>query len=85
MKSLRIISKNNPDWNGEWYRPNVEDEMTEVEIPIETENSWIDYILSRVFEEEDIDPVALRKVLLWSTNGWLCQLEFANNTIIKAW
>ena len=63
MDAYLYIESNDPDVCGDWHSSDVEDEMNELEIPIENEWTWLTYVLDHNFEDYDIDVDALVKIL----------------------
>ena len=63
MNAYLNIESNDPDICGKWKANEVEEEMNELEIPIENEWSWLEYVLVHSFEDYDIDVDALVKIL----------------------
>ena len=63
MDAYLYIESNDPGICGDWHASDVEDEMNELEIPIENEQTWLTYVLDHNFEDYDIDVDALVKIL----------------------
>ena len=63
MDAYLHIESNDPDVCGDWHASDVEDEMNELDIPIENEWTQLTYVLDHNFEEYDIDVDALVKIL----------------------
>ena len=63
MDAYLYIESNDSDVCGDWHASDVEDEMNELEIPIENEWTWLTYVLDHNFEDYDIDVDALVKIL----------------------
>lgn len=52
---LKIKSTTNPEICGIWNASDVEMEMIDLEIPLKYDTDWIDYVISRVFMDEDYE------------------------------
>lgn len=52
---LMIKSKTNPDICGFWNASDIEAEMIDIEMPIKCDTDWIDYVITRVFMDEDYE------------------------------
>ena len=63
MNTYLNIESNDPDICGKWKANEVEEEMNELEIPLENEWTWLEYVLDHNFEDYDIDVDALVKIL----------------------
>ena len=63
MNAYLNIESNDPDICSKWKANEVEETMIELEIPIENEWSWLEYVLVHIFEDYDIDVDALVKIL----------------------
>ena len=63
MNAYLNIESNDPDICSKWKANEVEETMIELEIPIENEWSWLEYVLVHSFEDYDIDVDALVKIL----------------------
>ena len=63
MDAYLYIESNDSDICGDWHASDVEDEMIELEIPIDNEWTWLTYVLDHNFEDYDIDVDALVKIL----------------------
>ena len=63
MNAYLYIESNDPDICGKWKANEVEEEMIELEIPLENEWTWLEYVLVHNFEDYDIDIDALVKIL----------------------
>ena len=65
MNAYLYIESNDPDICGKWKANEVEEEMIELEIPLENEWSWLEYLLDRIFDRRyDIEIIdALVKIL----------------------
>ena len=63
MDAYLYIESNYPGICGDWHASDVEDEMNELEVPIENEWTWLTYALDHNFEDYDIDVDALVKIL----------------------
>ena len=85
MNAYLNIESNDPNICGKWKANEVEDAMIELEIPIENEWSWLEYVLDHNFEDYDIDVDALVKILKSSDsilidmmhNGIRIHIEYA--------
>ena len=85
MNAYLNIESNDPDICSKWKANEVEEEMNELEIPLENEWSWLEYVLDHNFEDYDIDVDALVKILKWSDsilidmmhNGIRIHIEYA--------
>lgn len=64
MNAYLYIESNDPDICGKWKANEVEEEMIELEIPLENEWTWLEYLFDRIFDRRyDIDIDALVKIL----------------------
>lgn len=70
MNAHLSISSNDPNicgnWSdicGNWNAADVEAEMIDLEIPLESNRSWLEYVLEHNFEDCSIDVEALAKLL----------------------
>ena len=63
MNAYLNIESNDPDICSKWKANEVEEAMIELEIPIENEWSWLEYVLVHIFEDYDIDVDTLVKIL----------------------
>ena len=65
MNAYLYIESNDPDICGKWKANEVEEEMIELEIPLENEWTWLEYLLDRIFDRSyDIEIIdALVKIL----------------------
>ena len=65
MNAYLNIESNDPDICGKWKANEVEEAMIELEIPIENEWSWLEYVLVHSLQDYDydIDVDALVKIL----------------------
>lgn len=52
---LKIKSTTNPDICGFWNASDIEAEMIDIEMPIKSDTDWIEYVISRIFMDEDYD------------------------------
>lgn len=52
---LKINSKTNPEICGFWNASDIEAEMIDLEIPLNHDTDWIDYIISHDFMDEDYE------------------------------
>lgn len=85
---LKINSRTNPDICGSWAASDIESEMIDIEMPIKRDTDWIDYVISRIFMDEDyefpqsiIDCIALFKDSMFKAefklgNDWI-KLEYS--------
>ena len=85
MNAYLNIESNDPDICSKWKANEVEEAMIELEIPIENEWSWLEYVLVHSLEDYDIDVDALVKILKSSDsilidmmhNGIRIHIEYA--------
>ena len=85
MNAYLNIESNDPDICSKWKANEVEEAMIELEISIENEWSWLEYVLDHNFEDYDIDVDALVKILKSSDsilidmmhNGIRIHIEYA--------
>ena len=65
MNAYLYIELNDPDICGKWKANEVEEEMIELEIPLENEWTWLEYLFDRIFDRSyDIEIIdALVKIL----------------------
>ena len=85
MNAYLNIESNDPDICSKWKANEVEEAMIELEIPIENEWSWLEYVLVHIFKDYDIDVDALVKILKSSDsilidmmhNGIRIHIEYA--------
>ena len=85
MNAYLNIESNDSDICGKWKANEVEEEMNELEIPLENEWTWLEYVLDHNFEDYDIDVDALVKILKSSDsilidmmhNGIRIHIEYA--------
>ena len=64
---LTIKCKSNPDYNGTWDKYEVQTEMAELGISLKNKQQsdvWIEYILSHVFEIDDIDDATIEAICM---------------------
>lgn len=87
MNAYLNIESNDPDICSKWKANEVEEEMNELEIPLENEWTWLEYVLDHNFEDYDIDVDALVKILKSSDsilidmmhNGIRIHIEYARS------
>lgn len=64
MNAFLKIKSTNPDLCGFWHASDVEAELIDLEIPLKNDTTWIEYIISRVFMDEDYAfPPALEECI----------------------
>ena len=87
MNAYLNIESNDHNICGKWKATEVEEEMNELEIPLENEWSWLEYVLDHNFEDYDIDVDTLVKILKSSDsilidmmhNGIRIHIEYARS------
>lgn len=61
---LFIESHDNEDWNGEWLKEDVEQEMRELDNPPKDGNEWIAWVLGHMFSFGDDLPAHVENALI---------------------
>ena len=63
--TLTITCKRNPEYNGTWHKRDVYDELRELNIRTRSDSDiWVEYVLSHVFEVEDIDDATIQAICM---------------------
>ena len=83
MDAYLYIESGYPDVCGDWHASDVEDEMNELEIPIENEWTWLTYVLDHNFVDYDIDVDALVKILSSSDSIMIDMLQHGTRIHIE--